>query len=321
MQTITPLPLKRMTRPATPPNGQLTPRDLNILRALDRFRFLSSAQIAELVGGSAQGVLRRLQFLFYIGALTRPPQQHLQLAAFPDQGNRPLIYGLDAAGADRLAQEDPSISRRDWKVRNGQASNFFLQHTISTADIVLAFERACRERGDLELIDQQQLRPHFPQATLDLKHPLRLRLEIPRQRKPPIKTTVAPDRLIAVRRIKDKAALWFAIENDLATMEIAGSGRARYRRKLNAYYHATRANRHTAQWGCKQSFRVLTVTPSLKRIEHMIEAQREVTNDSVPGLFAYNTPERIAEHGALAATWITSKHPEGISLVTALVAS
>ena len=42
---------------------QMTARDMEILRIVNRNRFLRSHQIADLVGGSRQQVLRRLQRL------------------------------------------------------------------------------------------------------------------------------------------------------------------------------------------------------------------------------------------------------------------
>ena len=53
----------------------LTARDAEILRAMNRHRFLRSHQIADLVGGSRQQVLRRLQKLYHHGYVERPLRQ------------------------------------------------------------------------------------------------------------------------------------------------------------------------------------------------------------------------------------------------------
>src|SRR5208337_1684652 len=70
----------RFRRVETPPPFQLTARDLAILHAVARYRFLSSTLIVSLVGGSPQQILRRLRLLFHHGYIDRPTSQVAQLA-------------------------------------------------------------------------------------------------------------------------------------------------------------------------------------------------------------------------------------------------
>jgi hypothetical protein len=56
---------------------QLTNRDREMVRQVFRHRFLRSSQIAALVGGSKQAVLRRLQLLYHHGYSCSPIQTHL----------------------------------------------------------------------------------------------------------------------------------------------------------------------------------------------------------------------------------------------------
>src|SRR5271166_1925834 len=70
----------RFRRVEEPPPFQLTARDVAILHAVARYRFLSSTLIIRLIGGSAQQILRRLQLLFHHGYLDRPTSQVAQLA-------------------------------------------------------------------------------------------------------------------------------------------------------------------------------------------------------------------------------------------------
>ena len=51
---------------------EMTARDTEILRMVNRHRFLRSHQIAELLDGSREQVLRRLQRLYHHGYLERP---------------------------------------------------------------------------------------------------------------------------------------------------------------------------------------------------------------------------------------------------------
>ena len=107
LETITrlqPLRLPRFRRVEEPPPFQLTARDVAILHAVARYRFLSSTLIIRLIGGSPQQILRRLQGLFHYGYLDRPKSQVAQLAHAFDFGNRPFVYGLGRAGAQVLAE-------------------------------------------------------------------------------------------------------------------------------------------------------------------------------------------------------------------------
>lgn len=291
----------------------LSKYDRAILTAVARFRLLNAYQVWQVAGSSYQYCLRRLEHLWANEFLERPAEQRSQL----DQTPSCLVYGLSREGAKVLAKDDEGIDpTRDWRARN-QTTHAHILHTIETANVILQFERACEALGELRLHDQPTLRKTFPPATLALDDPFRLRVTIARQRNHPLTTTVAPDRLFALT-LKSEASLVFALELDRSTMEVSSltrAGRARFKRKLEAYYQAWMQGRHNEQWGFDKSFRVLTVTPSEKRIENMIRSQREVTDHSTPGLFLYTSPKRLAEHGPLAPIWISSKE-DGVSLVT-----
>ena len=97
----------------------LTERDVEILRALNRCRFLQTGQINRAVfpgNATLQSARRRLRFLFHHGFVGR-----IQLYAPPDGGSAETAYHLDAAGAAELDArgEDvhPILRRRNLKLR------------------------------------------------------------------------------------------------------------------------------------------------------------------------------------------------------------
>ena len=148
-----------------PPPFQLTARDVAILHAVARYRFLSSTLIIRLIGGSPQQILRRLQLLFHHGYLDRPSSQVAQLAHVFDFGNRPFIYGLGRVGAQVLAEAGiPLKEKLDWTTKNARATAQFLAHTIETAETMIGFELACREEGAPALIDHHDLLPYLPEG-------------------------------------------------------------------------------------------------------------------------------------------------------------
>ena len=76
--------------------------------------------------------------------------------------------------------------------------------------------------------------------------------------------------------------------------------------KLATYYHGWRQRRHVEQFGVEQ-LRVLTVTTSEKRIETMLDAQREVTNGKGSDLFLFIDEAKLESTDPLEAEWVTGK--------------
>ena len=131
---------------------------------------------------------------------------------------------------------------------------------------------------------------------------------------------VIPDRVFSLA-FEDRTRLNFALELDRGTMDIKSRqlvGKSSFRRKLLGYYQLWREGLHTSQWGFK-AFRVLTVTPSEKRIENMIAVQREIVGEQGSNLFLFTTPKRLAEKSPLADVWVTGKGArDGSPVMTAL---
>ena len=120
---------------------------------------------------------------------------------------------------------------------------------------------------------------------------------------------------------QDRTRLNFALELDRGTMDIKSRqlvGKSSFRRKLLGYYQLWKEGLHTSQWGFK-AFRVLTVTPSEKRIENMIAVQKEIVGEQGSNLFLFTTPNRLAEKSPFADVWVTGKGaPDGPPIMTAL---
>lgn len=300
--------LPRFRRVETPPPFQLTPRDFAILYAVARFRFLSSTLIIRVAGGSPQQILRRLQLLFHHGYLDRPTVQVAQLAHVFDFGNRPFIYGLGRLGAHALAEAGvPLKDRLDWTTKNARATALFLAHTVETADTMIAFELACREAGAPKLIDHHDLLPYLPEETRKEDAPFHARVTI-RTARESLKIGVIPDRVFSLA-FEGRTRLNFALELDRGTMDIRSkqlAGKSSFRRKLLGYHQLWKEGQHTARWGFK-AFRVLTVTPSEKRIENMIAVQKEIVGEQGSNLFLFTTPKRLQEKSPLADVWLSGK--------------
>src|SRR4051812_22671134 len=95
-------------RPRALPGFEVTERDEQILKIAAAQRFVHSQHITRLIetlfpGSSEQQVLRRLQYLFHSGHLSRPKAQVDTYKA--GGGSRPIVYCLGNRGIDLLAAE------------------------------------------------------------------------------------------------------------------------------------------------------------------------------------------------------------------------
>ena len=146
---------------------EMTARDTEILRMVNRHRFLRSHQIADLVGGSRQQVLRRLQRLYHHGYVERPA---CQIDYYHQGGSRSIAYGLASRGAALLRRVlDIPFARLDWTSRNRSVKRLFLEHALMVSDIMVALEIACRQRSDVRLLIEHEI--PLPAATRNQRAP------------------------------------------------------------------------------------------------------------------------------------------------------
>jgi hypothetical protein len=284
----------------------LTPRDLDILRAVYRHRLLRSSHLVALSGGSPQTTLRRLQLLFHHGYLDRPPMQLDWYA----RGSEPMVYALVNRGAEML--ENLGELKRGgvrWDTKNRNFSRVFLHHTLAIAEVMVAFEVACRIREGVQLIRPEELLAEAPPRTQALRLPFRWQVEV-RQGGKPYRLGVEPDRVFGLRfenGPEPRRRAYFFLEADRGTMPIMRKGLAQtsFARKLLAYRETWRQGLHQAHLGIPNC-RVLTVTTSRERVENLVEACR-----ALPGggsrLFLFTDRERLGGGGILTHEWVNGR--------------
>jgi hypothetical protein len=263
---------------------KLTPRDLQILRAVHRHRLLRSTHLIALLDASPQTTLRRLQLLFHHGYLDRPAAQLDWYA----KGSEPLVYALGNRGAAVLAAEGVRGSALRWdKSRN--ASRQFLRHTLAVAEVMVAFEVACRDTEGVEFIPSEEILAGAPEATRRLRLPFRWQVEVSEAGKLH-RLGVEPDRVFGLRFAgapEHQSRAYFFLEADRGTMPVVRQGLAQtsFRRKLIAYRETWRQGLHRTHLGIS-NFRVLTVTASEERRQHLLVACRSLGSGRRLFLFA-----------------------------------
>jgi hypothetical protein len=287
----------------------LTVRDLNLLANVARHRFLTSAQLAAMDGGSPQNVVRSLRLLFDHRYLDRPASH---LVMVPLQGTRPLVYAVGQRGARALRAHGHLVDdRADWTEKNKRAGAVFVEHTLEIAEFMVRLELECRAHDQVEFVGEQLIIAGSPQATRQAREPLRWEVErIERGRK--VALSVVPDGLFALK-FADGTASYFLLEIDRGTIPIKRTdtaGSAAWRKniayKLATYFEGWQAERHVQQFGVKQ-VRVLLLTSSEARMKHMLSALHELTGDRGTAFFLFGHREMLQSAGPLDIEWINGR--------------
>jgi hypothetical protein len=265
--------LPRFRRTPAPPPLEVTPRDLEIMRHVARFRFLTSAQIVALIGGSRFQLLRRLQRLFHAGLLDRP---RAQVRQFCEDGPQPIAYALGSRGARLLAGDDIRRPRLD----NRNVKQLHLQHTLLIAETMIALEHAAREAGHFRLHD---LTPETMPGMV-FKWGVIVRHGVRAEKSQ--RVGLQPDRAFLWEDTRTGERVLHFLEADRATMPITrrGLSQTSFMRKLLAYEATWTQELHRELFGQKR-FRVLTVTSGAARAANLAAAADKLPRGR--GLFVF----------------------------------
>lgn len=287
----------------------LTPRDLEILRAVRKHRLLRSTHFLDLVGGSRQATLRRLQLLFHHGYLDRPAMQLDWYA----RGSEPLVYALGNRGAEVLETEG-YLKRGGvrWDTKNKGLSRVFLHHTLAVAEVMVAFEVACRSREGVRFIPPEEILAGAPETTRRLRLPFRWQVEVRRDGRLH-RLGVEPDGAFGLDfegAPETRRRVYFFLEADRGTMPVMRKGLAQtsFLRKLLSYQETRRQGVHRKHLGIP-NFRVLTVTTSRERVENLVAACQSLSGGG-SRLFLFNDQEGLRREDILMHEWVNGRDEE-----------
>ena len=269
-----------------------------IVRCVFQHRVLRSWQIADLVGGSKQAVLRRLQLLYHHGYLERP---RAQIEYFQPGGSRAFTYGLADRGAELLRLiENPAPRALEWSAKNRAVKSLFLEHALLVSDVMVSLELACRRHGGIRLLNPDEL--PLPSSTRSRLEPFRWKVSL----NGGTRLGVIPDCVFGLEyadQPPDRNRAYFFLEADRGTMPIMRNGlnHSSFYRKLLAYEATWLQELHRKQFGFHR-FRVLTVTTNTGRLQHLVEACRQLERGQ--GLFLFTDLNSLVTNlDPLALPW------------------
>ncbi len=228
---------------------QLTARDIEVVKAVYAYKFLTQAQIQALLFPSKWAAQYRLIRLYqnrYLNRVFTP-------VAF---GLGKTIYCLDNRGADLVAgQLGVSQDQLDWQRKRARVGWPFLEHALAINDVRIALTLACRASGCCleEWVDESTLKKEHGKE----EERVTLRGAGGRVQR----VAVIADGYFVLRCAGRRAH--FFIEVDRSTVS-----NKRWMQKVRAYNAYYQTGRYRAKYGTN-SLRILTVTPSEIRLANL----------------------------------------------------
>ena len=281
----------RMRRTRTGKRIELTARDVEIFKLLERYRYLRSTFIYPFVGGASETRFKeRLGHLYHEGGYLDRPQQQWQ---FANSRYMPVVYeNTDAAR--RLLKEYgvAGAEPRTTLVRGGAGANRQFAHSLMICEILASIELGVRGDPNLRFISCQEIFAKAPETTRDSPHPFRI--PVPLSQAPGDRRTVqggayiVPDGLFGLEYEGGgkKSYRFFALEADRATTPVFRSNpnQTSYLRKILAYRDIIARQIHKSHLGIPNLL-VLTVTTNERHMEQIMKLLGELIGSSAAFLF------------------------------------
>jgi len=235
---------------------QLTDRDLDVLRWLHRYRFLTAPQLIGILRPrSEKRFVERLGDLFHETGLVGRPS--LKWQGF-DARCRPLIYALSTSGlrlleyCDRVPPRAVTISRRSPAGRSVQ-----WEHSLLVIETLLEIELTTMATPDQRFVPVDEILARAPEVTRKARNPLAAPVTLQpsdalSDLKRPWHTHIIPDALYGIEHEidGDKRYRFWALECENTTPERRSS--ARYSsivRKRVAYDALIASRAYRDHWG------------------------------------------------------------------------
>ncbi|MCL4405275.1 replication-relaxation family protein [Patescibacteria group bacterium] len=268
---------KRLVRREEKRPLRLQGRDMELLQELGEYRFLDTSQILALHPGGRRNSLRRLAAMFDLGYLDRPRGQ--------SRSSSPHIaYSLGREGVRMIYEEQSAGMLR--RLREIERSLPLIAHTLMISQFRVCLTLALRKREDVQL--RRWLQGY------DLKAALRRHGRNPE---------LVPDAFFVLHFQEYEYPVF--LEADRGTMSAK-----RFTEKLKIYWKWWEERRIQETLNFTH-FRVITITPTEARSEHLRIAAKDADrrqHGSNMFLFASEKSYSIPRPGAIFdAVWKSPK--------------
>jgi hypothetical protein len=263
---------KRRSRKHRTPRGKLariTPRHLQILGLLQRYRFLDANHIYALLGSRNSNVRGALSDLFHEhGLLDRLPQR----AFMRDPLYDPEIYELSDDGAMLIAQQTETMEPATWLKQGRYGAKTLAAHNLTICHAVASIEAAATAAG-LRFITCTEILARAPKATQEAKQPFAIPVSIshlfPGGKVQRSDSPVIPDAVFGLQ-YPNGSYRCFALEIDRATMPLTRSNldETSYLRKLLQYREVLSRGAYRPHFGMTETpMLLLTITTNARHLD------------------------------------------------------
>jgi hypothetical protein len=273
--------LPKKSRAKNPPVFQITDRDVGLVKAVCRYRYLTIEQITWLFPDSSQrGLENRLRYLFHGGYLNRE--------LLHESTSHKLIYAMREKGARLIAERD-GVPREEipWQRHLNQITASHIRHLLGINDVVISLEIA---------LAQAQAEGSIKDFRVFTGSPDQHKISVMLRNRDGARYTsaIVPDALVYLIFPRKKQIGVLFIEVDRATMSVN-----RWQGKTVVYREFVYSDNLREQFKANWSI-VLTVTTSEKRL--MSLAQRSVEMGVKRG-FWYTTVGKVTPESILTPVW------------------
>ena len=244
---------------------QITARDYEIIKAVNRFRYLHTFQIARLLGSSVSPLRRRLKLLFKASFLNRY-RPYVRVG----DSKPPIAYYLGDEGARLLSERGEKVYVYP---KSGKVKHLFFDHALDLSEFRIHFELALRNH---EKVISPLFLSYFEQLDEDKKRVGydRYRIFFDFQSHKNERVALYPDGLF-VLQVKENPKLQalFLLEIDRST-----EGLSVIRKKLVAFNEWYRMKQYATfgefgrnQDGSDRGFKLLIQCKSKQRVESILK--------------------------------------------------
>lgn len=269
----------RRSRTKRQPTGRavvLSPRDVEVFKLLNRYRYLRSTFLkAFLPKGNESAFIRRLGNLYHEEPYLKRPEQQYQC------GNAlylPIVYELGDLARQALMLHGVAPFKADKQA--GQTKNF--AHALMICDVLASVELGCRCLHEPRFIAGEEIIAKAPCREAD--NPLRISVSVQGRQ-----VSVVPDALFGLE-YPNKSYRFFVLEVDRGTMPVFRKSldKSSYHKKLLAYRQVVSTEVFKEHFDVPNLF-VLNVTTSRERMSHIMDELKKMTEGKGNSVFLFKT--------------------------------
>jgi Replication-relaxation len=301
---------------------ELVPRDIEIFRLLDRYRYLRSNFLSAFFKGDEKRFIKRLGNLFHEGGYIDRPKQQWQ---FANSRYMPAIYELGVKGRRVLADQGMRAPDSPLLKKGRMGAYRQFAHAVMISDILASVELGVRKDDSLRFISWQEILANAPEKTRRAANPFEIPVAISHTFKRTgsthgAKTKIIPDALFGLEYMHrgHKSFRYFALEADRNTMPVLRSNlyQTSYLKKLLAYRQISATRSYKTQFGLPNLL-VLNVTTTLGHMENIMRLAAELTGGG-SNLFLFKCISTLGDFGKspsptphiLTDSWSRAGRPE-----------